>query len=179
MVDNESLEESAGTVRSSPSLLNGGGGGGVGVAIEGPQSGSRSILIHWGSNERYRQELSLTKFHPFYLAFFFCACILPHASTYLMLSDDFVHVFLLYSISWIFVLAEIQNVLSKHKKPWLLYPHISSSHKPHLETIQLLIGVFLYQTCFPRSQMSSFVYLTCLISTLEAIIITNPNCFSP
>lgn len=46
MVDNESLEESAGTVRSSPSLLNGGGGGGVGVAIEGPQSGSRSILIH-------------------------------------------------------------------------------------------------------------------------------------
>lgn len=46
MVDNESLEESAGTVCSSSSLLNGGGGSGVGVAIEGPQSGSQSILIH-------------------------------------------------------------------------------------------------------------------------------------
>lgn len=47
MVDNESLEESAGTVRSSSSLLNGGGGGGVGVgvAIEEPESGSWSILI--------------------------------------------------------------------------------------------------------------------------------------
>lgn len=61
MVDNESLEESAGTVRSSSSLLNGGGGGGVGVAIEEPESGSWSILIDRGSNERYRQELSLTK----------------------------------------------------------------------------------------------------------------------
>lgn len=59
MVDNESLEESAGTVRSSSSLLN--GGGGVGVAIEGPQSGSWSILIHRGSNETYRRELSLSK----------------------------------------------------------------------------------------------------------------------